>query len=172
MGCRLREQARSHRGFWCPGDVCLAPSQCGSELARDSGVSVAEMLNGPPPSLRCGDPTSQLLQGSVLGIIFVHGSDTCGSGLARDSGLSVAAMLNGPPSSLASQLLQGLCVAGGSENGGRQRESNLPGNGCRPQPGLKPGRATGRDCLPELRARSVEPVHCRVADDVCRRTAG
>lgn len=32
--------------------------------------------------------------------------------------------------------------------GGRQRESNLPGNGCRPQPGLKPGRATGRDCLP------------------------
>jgi hypothetical protein len=34
------------------------------------------------------------------------------------------------------------------EIGGRQRESNLPGNGCRPQPGLKPGRATGRDCLP------------------------
>lgn len=32
--------------------------------------------------------------------------------------------------------------------GGRQPESNLPGNGCRPQPGLKPGRATGRDCLP------------------------
>ena len=36
----------------------------------------------------------------------------------------------------------------GSKSGGRQRESNLPGNGCRPQPGLKPGRATGRDCLP------------------------
>jgi len=34
------------------------------------------------------------------------------------------------------------------ETGGRQPESNLPGNGCRPQPGLKPGRATGRDCLP------------------------
>ena len=34
------------------------------------------------------------------------------------------------------------------KNGGRQPESNLPRNGCRPPPGLKPGHATGRDCLP------------------------
>ena len=58
-------------------------------------------------------------------------------------------MLTDPTHSRASSLPQGIqCVMNAAVIGGRQPESNLPGNGCRPQPGLKPGRATGRDCLP------------------------
>ena len=58
-----------------------------------------------------------------------------------------ALMLEGLPLLDLLYPLTKLCAVK-AENGGRQPESNLPGNGCRPQPGLKPGRATGRDCLP------------------------
>ncbi len=58
------------------------------------------------------------------------------------------------------------------ETGGRQSESNLPGSGCRPQPGLKPGRATGRDCLPELRVRRRWPARCRGGSGEIRRGGG
>src|SRR5258708_39261263 len=32
-------------------------------------------------------------------------------------------------------------------HGGREQESKLPGNGCRPPPGCKPGRPPARPCL-------------------------
>ncbi|RYM41769.1 hypothetical protein EVS84_11390 [Pseudomonas koreensis] len=50
MCWRLREQARSHRDFGWDGDRWCAPDHCGSELARESGVSFNVDVSDLAPS--------------------------------------------------------------------------------------------------------------------------
>nr|TSB51719.1 hypothetical protein FEE99_12850 [Pseudomonas sp. ef1] len=47
---RLREQSRSHRDFGCAEDFGLAPDHCGSEPARESGVSFNVDVSDLAPS--------------------------------------------------------------------------------------------------------------------------
>ncbi|TWC11512.1 hypothetical protein FBY00_13161 [Pseudomonas sp. SJZ075] len=47
---RLREQARSHWGLWRMQRLRAPKIQCGSEPARESGVSAIGMLNVPTSS--------------------------------------------------------------------------------------------------------------------------
>ncbi|VVP17644.1 hypothetical protein PS865_03696 [Pseudomonas fluorescens] len=47
---RLREQARSHGDFGCAEDFGLAPDHCGSEPARESGVSFNVDVSDLAPS--------------------------------------------------------------------------------------------------------------------------
>jgi hypothetical protein len=45
----LRGQARSHRDFMCAVNLRMSKIQCGSELARDGGVSANEDIGCAGP---------------------------------------------------------------------------------------------------------------------------
>jgi hypothetical protein len=78
---------------------------CGSEPARDGGVSDAAILNVPAPSR-----ASPLPQGFGVWTYFVSTTAYSGSEPARDGGVSDAAILNVPAPSRASPLPQGFRV--------------------------------------------------------------
>ena len=78
-----REQARSHRVLWCVEDLGQSTIYCGSEPARDGGVSGDS--DGECAGLIAGKPAHRVLWCvEDLGQSAIH----CGSEPARDGGVS------------------------------------------------------------------------------------
>ncbi|MNG14400.1 hypothetical protein D3C84_981490 [compost metagenome] len=77
-----REQARSHRGMVSYTTLAADTVNCGSELARDGGITGAEVFR----AIR----TSHSHRGNVSYTILAAGTVNCGSELARDGGITGA----------------------------------------------------------------------------------
>jgi len=100
---RLRGQARSHRGFGCAEHRGLVPDHCGSEPARESGVSCGDDVECAGAFAGKPAPTGVSVALKVVGLPRI----IVGAGLLAKAVCQAVMMLNVPAPSRAGSLPQG-----------------------------------------------------------------
>ncbi|WP_460118739.1 hypothetical protein [Pseudomonas sp. H3_G09] len=100
---RLREQARSHRDFGCDDDCRFVPYQCGSEPARESGLSGDDDAECAAAFASKPAPTGILVAMMIVDLSRI----SVGASLLAKAGCQAMMMLNVPRPSRAGSLPQG-----------------------------------------------------------------